>query len=122
MLPAARKRRLLFSFARFAIAAVLVIICFAVGRGAWNMYGTMSRAKAEASETRTRHDELVKRKEDVQASLKNLETEYGSEAALRERFGVARPGEIVILLTDIEAPAASTTAPSEGEGDDGWFW
>lgn len=122
MLPAARKRRLLFSFARFAIAAVLVIICFAVGRGAWNMYGTMSRAKAEASETRTRHDELVKRKEDVQASLKNLETEYGSEAALRERFGVARPGEIVILLTDIEAPAASTTAPSEGGGDDGWFW
>jgi cell division protein FtsB len=122
MIPAARKRRMLFSFARFAIAAVLVTICFAVGKGAWNMYGTMSRAKAEATETRKRHDELVRRKEDVHASLYNLETEYGSEAALRERFGVARPGEIVILLTDIEAPAGATTTPSEEESGDGWFW
>jgi cell division protein FtsB len=121
MIPAARKRRILFSFARLAVAGILIVICFAVGKGAWNMYGTMSRAKAEASETRKRHDELVQRKEDVQASFYNLETEYGSEAALRERFGVARPGEIVILLTDVEAPAASTTTSEEEEGD-GWFW
>jgi hypothetical protein len=26
------------------------------------------------------------------------------------------------LLTDIETPATSTTAPAEGEGGDGWFW
>jgi len=121
MIPAARKRRILFSAARFAVAAILLTICFAVGKGAWNMYGTMSRAQAEASETRKRHDELVRRKEDVQASLHNLETEYGSEAALRERFGVARPGEIVILLTDVEAPVASTTTPEKDE-DGGWFW
>lgn len=121
MIPAARKRRLLFSFARIAVAAVLFTICFAVGKGAWNMYGTMSRAKAEASETRHRYDELVQRKEDVQASLHNLGTEYGTEAALRERFGVARPGEIVILLTDIEAAPAATTTNVE-EKEDGWFW
>lgn len=121
MIPAARKRRLLFSFARIAVLGVLLLICFAVGKGAWNMYGTMSRAKAEASETRSRYDELVRRKEDVHASLNNLETEYGTEAALRERFGVARPGEVVILLTDVEAQKPATTTQVEEE-DSGWFW
>ena len=85
------------------------------------MHGTMARARAEAIETRERYDELMRRKHDVEASLHDLDTDYGSEAALRERFGVARPGEVVIVLTDLERVPAETSTATTSE-DDGWFW
>jgi hypothetical protein len=116
MIPSVRKRRVLFSVLRGAIVVGLLVLGFALGRGAYNMYGIMQQSRAEAHETRERHQELVKRHEKAKQALHELATPYGQEALLRERFGVASKGEVVIILTDAATTEATTTEEVEEEG------
>lgn len=119
MIRSARKRRLLFSVARGAIATVLLLFAVALGKGAYNMYGIMSKSRSEARETRERYEELRMRHENARRALDELATPYGKEAVLRERFGVAAPGEVVIILTEAQKDKATTT--DEFVEEKGWF-
>jgi hypothetical protein len=116
MIPSVRKRRLLFSLLRGGLALGLVGLAITLGKGAYNMYGIMQQSRAEAHEARNRYQELADRQERAERALQELATPYGQEAVLRERFGVAAKGEVVIVLTDAPVTEATSTEAAEEEG------
>lgn len=64
-------------------------------------------ARQAVKETERELAVLVERKETLAADITALSTERGREATLRETFGVARPGEEVIIVVppkEAEAP------------------
>jgi cell division protein FtsB len=118
MMHSPRKRRRIFVLYRVGLIALLALVAFVAVRGAWNMYGKMVRSKAEAAESQARYADLQAREAFVTGAIERLQTPYGVEAALREKYGVAREGESVIVIVDEEdqAKASSTATTSLG------FW
>ncbi len=92
---------------------LLGLVAFAASRAAWDMYGKFASASEARStaegELATLQDRYVKIHTDVQA----LSSERGLEAAVRERYGVARPGEGQI---DIVRESTSSDAVRQEPG------
>lgn len=66
-------------------------------------------ARHAAAETEEQLRILRERETVLRGNLEELNTERGHEATLRETYGVARPGEEVIIVVP---PKEATTTPS----------
>jgi len=80
------------------VGALAVFLCVA----AWRASAAMFRAEARYDEVMQKRDALVEREAHVQGMLDELEDPRGVEAALRERYEVAKEGEVVLVLSDNE--------------------
>jgi cell division protein FtsB len=68
-------------------------------------------ARTTVAETRAELASLEGRKKELAATVNGLETERGQEASLRETYGVAKPGEEVIIVVphkDLPPPPEPT--------------
>lgn len=77
-------------------------------------------AVREAHEAQAQYELLEARKAALAADLAALETARGKDAAIRTSFGVARPGEEVIVVVP-PTPTAPTTTPSWWQIFLSWF-
>ncbi len=93
--------------ARTLGALVLVAVAFVAVRGAFAMYGKFAAAAAARSNAEAQVQELEARHTTIAAEVDSLGSDRGVEAAVRERYGVARPGEGEIDIVR----QATTTAP-----------
>ncbi len=88
-----------------AIALVLLLM------GTWRTY----EKKQDAYEMRIRAEheyaDLAAREKSLQTQIGDLTTQRGKEAALRERYGLAREGERMVVIVEPEN-RISTTTPS----------
>lgn len=66
-------------------------------------------ARTTARDTAAQLASLQSRQQALDGDINELSTERGQEATLRETFGVAKPGEGVIIV--VPAKAATTTPP-----------
>jgi cell division protein FtsB len=65
-------------------------------------------ARSTASDTQKQLAALQTRESSLNQNINELSTERGQEATLRETFGVAKPGEGVIIVVP---PIVATTTP-----------
>lgn len=72
-------------------------------------------AIGEAQSAQTDYQALEERKHTLEANIASLSTERGKDAAIRTAFGVARPGEEVIVVVP---PTVATSSPPEPW----WHW
>lgn len=82
----------------YLIVGVLVVLA---GWFSWLLIGIVEkeeRARKAADEARTEFLALSEREATLRQNLVELETSRGQEASLRETYGVARPGEEVIIV------------------------
>lgn len=100
-----RRRRLRRPPREYAIGAVLLLVFFSLLWGVIGLIGKEERARLAAKEAKAELASLSEREAKLTASLAELSTARGQEASLRETYGVARPGEEVIIVV----------APGEGE-------
>jgi cell division protein FtsB len=95
----------------------------------WLLYLVFNIARKEeiarhaAEDTRAQLLTLQQRENTLQQNINDLSTERGQEATLRQTYGVAKPGEQVIIVVPPKE-AASTTPPSFWQKTFGWlvFW
>jgi len=85
----------------------LVFIVALLGNATWNVYRTY--AEARMREMRAREDlaVLIARAASLESDINRLNTDMGREEELRERFGVGRPGEQMIVVTNPEIDVKS---------------
>ncbi len=99
---------------RFALrlvgVALLAVVTFTAAHSAWDMYGKLVRATQQQEETQRQLALLTAQANQVQASVAALSSGRGVEEQMRERFGVARPGEGEITIVE-NTTTASSTAP-----------
>ncbi len=77
----------------------------------WLLFGIIRKeeiARHAVADTKAELATLDSRQTTLKQNLAELDTERGQEASLRETYGVAKPGEGVIIVV---APKAVTTAP-----------
>lgn len=83
----------------------LLLVAFWLGSLIWGLLGKTHIAVSQANDAKRQYEALEARKAALEANLAALETEHGKDAAIRTAFGVARPGEEVIVVV----PPATTT-------------
>jgi len=94
------------------IIAVLVLVIFWFSSLILGLVGKAQFAWNTAHETEIQSATLQKREHTLQANIATLATPRGRDAAIRTAFGVARPGEQVIIVVPPQHSSATlTTTP-----------
>ncbi len=103
-----------------AITGGLLLVALWLGGLIWGLASKAEIAMKEAREVQEQYEVLEVRKEKLQANVAALETDLGKDTAIRTAFGVARPGEEVIVVVP---PAPATTTPEKSWWDKvkDWF-
>ncbi len=105
---------------RVAIGTTLLMLLTLVTafsiRAAWNMYGRFDSSSTAAAAAKNELASLQAQYSSTTAQLEALKTPRGEEGALRERYGVARPGEGQIDIV------RESTASEDGEGNSQDAW
>jgi len=100
------------------VAGVLVLAAasFVAARAAWDMYGKFAAASQARTDAEVELAQLQEQYAHVETEVASLNTERGVEAAVRERYGVAKPGE-----GEIDIVRQSPTSTAATAGQDSWF-
>ncbi|MDE1924943.1 MAG: hypothetical protein KGH79_02060 [Patescibacteria group bacterium] len=104
-----RRKEILRFAAHLAGVLVLLVVTVTAVRGAWEMYGKFSSSAAADAVAQQNLASLKLQESQVNAAVASLSSSEGVETQMRERYGVARPGEGEIQIVK---DAASTT-PAE---------
>ena len=103
----------------FLVVALLTIAVWLVSL-IWGLVEKAQVAVTKANDAKSQYQTLEERKAALQANVAALETERGRDAAIRTAFGVARPGEEVIVVVP-PTPATPTTTVSWWQKILSWF-
>lgn len=91
----------------FAWTLAVLLIALVAARGAWGMYGKFVEAAQSDTNAQQQLSTLEAQQAQMSASVESLSSPRGLEAEVRERYGVAKPGEGQIqIIRD-----ASTSTP-----------
>jgi len=90
-------RKVLFS--KITVIALTVIVAF-VGLKTWGIYKKERLSREMLEEAKVTHGELSMRALALSGDLERLNTDIGFEEVVRDRYGVARKGESVVVLLD----------------------
>jgi hypothetical protein len=93
------------------IVGGLVLVACGLVSLIWGIAGKMQVAITEAHSTEAQYQSLEARKTALQASLNALGTPMGKDAAIRTAFGVAWPGEQVIVVVPPEVATSTPPLP-----------
>lgn len=93
--------------------ALLAIVAFFLAQGAWNMYSKFSQAAALREAGEARLEQLKREEARAEGKVSELGTARGLEAEVRERYGLARPGEgtIVVVRPEEKEEGKNTEPP-----------
>jgi cell division protein FtsB len=96
----------------YALIGLLVLVLFWLLFQIWNIARKEEIARHASGEATQELEELEEREATLRKNLYDLSTSRGEDAAMRETFGVALPGEEVIIVVPEE----------EGEEKEGLSW
>ena len=102
------------------LIGILLLVAFWLASSIWGLIGKAHVAVSQAQEAKKQYQTLEERKASLEANLAALATERGQDAAIRTAFGVARPGEEVIVVVP-PTVATSTPQPSWWQQVLNWF-
>lgn len=93
----------------YAIAAVLALVIIWLLSLIWSIARKEEIARGTVKETQAELAQIREREAVLEANLAELATDRGQEASLRQTFGVAKPGEEVIIVV----PGKEVPTPPE---------
>lgn len=99
---------------------IALLIAVWLASSIWGLVEKAHIAVSQAREAQRQYESLEERKAMLEANLAALRSERGQDAAIRTAFGVARPGEEVIVVVPPETKAPTTT-PSWWQRIVDWF-
>jgi cell division protein FtsB len=88
---------------------LLALVAYFAVKGAWGMYGKFAAASQADADAKQELSDLQGQYAQVGASVDALSSDRGVEAGVRERYGVARPGEGQIDIIRREATTSDAT-------------
>jgi cell division protein FtsB len=95
----------------YAIAAILALIIIWLLSLIFGIARKEEIARSAVGETRAELELLRERETILEANLAELATDRGQEATLRQAFGVAKPGEEVIIVVPEKQMVPPPTLP-----------
>ncbi len=87
------------------IQALFLLLIILIGVRVFGLYQNKQSVRAEEISRENELTKLTARRDELVAEVASLSTDRGMEEAIRERFGVVKPGEKVINLAgDVPMP------------------
>lgn len=111
-----RRRVKKFLHSRYVLVFLFVIVLL-LGRGVWGIYVKYQKSEVFVEKARNDLTTLQNREKTLTKSITDLTTEEGREKELRDRFGVVREGEKMIILVEDSADVK----PSVNVLNDSWW-
>jgi cell division protein FtsB len=100
MLEFQEKRRLKnFLYSKITLVILLILIGVAVN-AVWGIYQKQHMAKVNLAKTAAVYEGLQVREKMLSSEIERLKTEDGKEEEIREKYGLVKPGEEVIVIVD----------------------
>jgi len=99
-------------YAKPTIILLGIFVLF-IARGAWAMYQKSEDAIVKRDSAQENLRVLESRAEELRADIERLSTDRGQEAAIRDRFMVAKEGEKVIIITQPSEKKIHTVTVSD---------
>jgi cell division protein FtsB len=93
-----KRRRTRISVREYVIVGLLSLLLLWLLFLLWGIFKKEEIARHAATEAKRELVLLQEREATLQANINDLATERGREGSLRETYGVARPGEEVIIV------------------------
>ncbi len=92
-----------FLYSKYVIF-LLIILLVIMGHAVYRAYGKYERSKQALTLAEIELEKLQSRKAILDEELADLETVEGKERAVRERFGLVKEGEKLIVLIEDDSP------------------
>ena len=93
------------------LIGILLLVAFWLVSLIWGLADKVQVALSKAHEAQLEFQAIEKRRAMLEANVAAIETGRGRDAAIRTAFGVARPGEEVIIVVPPAPVAPTTTSP-----------
>jgi len=107
MLEFQEKRRLKnFLYSKVTLVILLILIAVAVN-AVWGIYKKQHMAKVNLAKTAVVYAGLQAREKMLSSEIERLKTEEGKEEEIREKYGLVKPGEDVIVIVDKDDATSS---------------
>ncbi len=104
-----------FMYSKVTLGA-LCLLLIGIMWNTWDIYQKERTARAILEEAETSRKELEVRADTLENDIARLETDGGVEEVVRDRYGVAKKGEEVIVLVDGDKDTDDST-----EDERGWW-
>jgi cell division protein FtsB len=88
-----------FLYSRITLIVLLAILFFLV-RAVWSVYQKQEMTRENLTRTTANFNNLQARQEMLSTEIERLKTESGKEQEIREKYGLVRPGEEVMVVVD----------------------
>ena len=95
---------------------MLFVACLALGRAVYGIYGREQLSAADYAQVERQYNDLTSEQDMLNSQIGKLNTESGVEDEIRNKFSVAKPGEVVVEMVD------ASSAPNVSTQDDGSLW
>lgn len=100
MMEFQEKRRVKKALYSKITLVLLLFLLFIILRGVWGVYQKQKYTKDNLEKVEDNLAELKEREERLSAEIDWLKTENGMEQEIREKYGLVKPGEEVIIIVD----------------------
>lgn len=97
---------------------VIILLCLFLAVFTWGVVGFMGKMSATRENRRVAENKLAELQSErtrLSTEIANLKTERGVEENIREKFGLGKEGEDLIVVVDDQ------TKPVEAPVAQGWF-
>ena len=98
MLEFQEKRKIKRFFYSNVTLIFLIILIFLLLKMVWSVYEKQALTKDNLAKTATSFEGLQAREKMLSAEIERLNTEAGREVEIREKYGLVKPGEEVIVV------------------------
>ena len=103
-----KRKEKLYSF--WSVLALFIVFLFLV-RGVWNIYQKEKESANLDSDSRAKLESLNSQADQLNSNISKLSTDAGIDEELRQKYGVVKPGEEMIVVVPQDA-TTSTSTPS----------
>ncbi len=114
-----RARRFMYSPLTFIVFAGFIIMS---AWNTWDMYQKSHKTAVLLEKTKEAYSDLENREAFLDSKIESLSTDVGVEAEIRDRFGVAKVDEeVIVILSDEKDTPLSNESQSIWSRMKGWF-
>lgn len=105
-----KKKKFKLTPLKIVVAFVAGYILFSFGQVYWEVY----QLDQEIAEYEQKKQELIQEKEELERTIENIDSEQFVERQARERLGLVKPGESIIMPA-VSGEVSSLEEPEEDE-------
>ena len=100
-----RKEKL---YSLWSVMALFVVLLF-LARGVWNIYQKEKESANLDSDSRAKLQSLSAQADQLTTNINKLSTDAGVDEELRQKYGVVKPGEEMIVVVPEDATTSTST-------------